>query len=267
MGSRPTCPQWWWCEPRPRTVGQGHAPPCRSRRTGSHGKGSRTCWRPCSMERRNQGECTRTGERSPWCCPGWRSGRRARPSIPAPAHGRCPYGPSPRPPGSRDCHRHLPQAAHHRHHLPQEARSTRGSSPKPPRRGCRRWSPGRSSSAVGASVQTTPGPGDKKPGWSKDNEVKIFHNVIERCAQPMYLSRITKWIEMGLQTHKEVPNSSRNTGLLRILGAVSLTLLPNSRYKVFKNQMICYIILYLPNLITWNWQLWYSTSYQDNTTI
>ena len=49
---------------------------------------------------------------------------------------------------------HLPQAAHHRHHLPQEARSTRGSNPKPPRRGCRRWSPGRSSSAVGALCVT-----------------------------------------------------------------------------------------------------------------
>ena len=151
MGSKPTCPPGWWCEPRPRKVGQGRAPPCRSHRTGIRGKGSRTCWQPCSRARRSQGECTRTRVQSPWCCQRWRWGSKAHPSIPAPTHGRCPCGSSPKNQGSQDCHQHLLQAEHHRHHLTQEARSTRDSSPMPPRLGCQRWSPGQSSWAVGAS--------------------------------------------------------------------------------------------------------------------
>ena len=150
MGSKPTCPPGCWCEPRPRKVGQGRAPPCRSHRTGIHGKGSRTCWQPCSRARRSQGECTRTRVRSPWCYQQWRWGSKAHPSIPAPTRGRCPCGSSPKNQGSQDCHQHLLQAEHHRHHLIQEARSTRDSSPMPPRLGCQRWSPGQSSWAVGA---------------------------------------------------------------------------------------------------------------------
>ena len=150
MGSKPTCPPGWWCEPRPRKVGQGRAPPCRSHRTGIHGKGSRTCWQPCSRARRSQGECTRTRVRSPWCCQQWRWGSKAHPSIPAPTRGRCPCGSSPKNQGSQDCRQHLLQAEHHRHHLTQEARSTRDSSPMPPRLGCPRWSPRQSSWAVGA---------------------------------------------------------------------------------------------------------------------
>ena len=150
MGSKPTCPPGWWCEPRPRKVGQGHAPPCRSHRTGIRGKGSRTCWQPCSRARRNQGECTRTRVRSPWCCQEWRWGSKAHPSIPAPAHGHCPCGSSPKNQGSQDCHQHLLQAEHHLHHQTQEARSTTDSSPMPPRLGCQQWSPRQSSWAVGA---------------------------------------------------------------------------------------------------------------------
>ena len=150
MGSKPTCPPGCWCEPRPRKVGQGRAPPCRSHRTVIRGKGSRTCWQPCSRARRSQGECTRTRVRSPWCCQEWRWGSKAHPSIPAPTHGRCPCGSSPRNQGSQGCHQHLLQAEHHRHHLTQEARSTRDSSPMPPRLGCQRWSPRQSSWAVGA---------------------------------------------------------------------------------------------------------------------